>query len=677
MSSQIPRKYAFAKQGLLGLLSRLEGDVGDAAAADELAQTFSVALEMVHSAAADAEVDVAVDSEVTDCLNLARARLLPHASASWLEHSPHLVAGKEEEFRSVAVAPLAPLDVAGGYARLAEYRQQVEAGTMSRSEFEAHRSAILMADPGLGLPSSLAVSSPLLRLSMEPSPVGGGASPAVALSELFSNQTLHSPVVRAATAASSPSGFAATPSEAAAASIASGSQSRHRTAEPAPAADSVPPRGIKRGRDAPLMDVSQIPGYVRRKVKCAPFVGTAPPYPCSHCVSAGRECRRAATGRARGRPAAAVPSGAAPSGAAATSSLRLPASAFFAPEMPSSGVGLAATVMFWRGEIARTLAARRALDVQLSFAEWQYAHFLGALVEPEPPSSKPPRKRARTSSSRGPPRAPSTKGKEKAIDVDALSDGAGDAEAMDDAEDGASVGGDGADDGNGAGDAESSWTGFAASFGYALLVSVLWQFSFPLSLFVMPVLANDAVAADAPDEADRRAYVSAVTRLAVLAERWFGLRSRPEDVAGFLRDFYQALDHAEQLAVRLGLSGLTESARELRSIIEEAAAPHAELEWLLLFPGVFEEHRSWIIRYAAVFSRAQAVVIANFVSGRNIPPLRDPYILAVAEFRDMRADGVIELDELQWQEERLGRASLLAEIRRRESLGEAVLTNSG
>ncbi|KAH8990060.1 hypothetical protein EDB86DRAFT_2831355 [Lactarius hatsudake] len=195
MSSQIPCKYAFAKQGLLGLLSWLEGDVGDAAAADKLAQTFSVALEMVHSAAADAEVDVAVNSEVTNCLNLACARLLPHASASWLEHSPHLVAGKEEEFRSVAMAPLAPLDIAGGYARLAEYRQQVEAGTMSRSEFEAHRSAILMADPRLGLPSSLAVLSPLLRLSMEPSPIGGGASPAVALSELFSNQTLHSPIV--------------------------------------------------------------------------------------------------------------------------------------------------------------------------------------------------------------------------------------------------------------------------------------------------------------------------------------------------------------------------------------------------------------------------------------------------------------------------------------------------
>ncbi|KAH9075648.1 hypothetical protein EDB83DRAFT_2515342 [Lactarius deliciosus] len=212
----------------------------------------------------------------------------------------------------------------------------------------------------------------------------------------------------------------------------------------------------------------------------------------------------------------------------------------------------------------------------------------------------------------------------------------------------------------------------------------------------MPVPANDAVAADAPDEVDRRAYVSTITQLAILAEWWFGLRSRPEDVAGFLRDFYQAWDHAEQLAVRLGLSGLTDheyksstsslseisdeysysrvslvdiSTHKLRSIIEEAAVPHAKLEWLLLFPGIFEEHCLWIIRYTAVFSQAQAIVIVNFVSGRNIPPLWDPYILAIAEFRDMRADGVIKLDELQWQEERLGCASLLAEIRRWESLG--------
>ncbi|KAH8991134.1 hypothetical protein EDB86DRAFT_3080117 [Lactarius hatsudake] len=626
MSSQIPRKYAFAKQGLLGLLSRLEGDVGDAAGGRRVGPNIFCGLgngpfgrgRCRGGCRSRLRGDRLLKPRALPCL-------LPHASASWLEHSPHLVAGKEEEFRSVAMAPLAPLDIAGGYARLTEYWRQVEAGTMSRSEFEAHRSAILMADPGLGLPSSLAVSSPLLQLSMEPSPVGGGASPA----PLPPRRRLGSPPRHP---------------EAAAASIASGSQSRRRTAEPAPAADSVPPRGIKRGRDAPLMDSEPDSGL------CSVF-GLYP--------AQGQRGSRVPT--CRYQPVLRVVL--LPLFHLVLCLLVLPPPAVFASRLPPSS--------------RLEMPSSGALDVQLSFVEWQYAHFLGALVEPEPPSSKPPRKWARTSSSRGPPRAPSTKGKEKAIDVDALSDGAGDAEAMDDAEDGAGVGGNGADDGNSAGDAESSWTGFAASFGYALLVSVLRQFSFPLSLFVMPVLANDAVAADAPDEADRRAYVSAVTRLAVLAERWFGLRSRPEDVAGFLRDFYQAWDHAEQLAVRLGLSGLTESARELRSIIKEAAAPHAKLEWLLLFLGVFEEHRSWIIRYTAVFSRAQAVVITNFVSGRNIPPLRDPYILAVAEFRDMRADGVIELDELQWQEERLGRASLLAEIRRRESLGEAVLTNSG
>ncbi|KAH9164721.1 hypothetical protein EDB89DRAFT_2077716 [Lactarius sanguifluus] len=570
--------------GLLGLRPRLEEDLGDATAADELAQTFLVALDMVHSAAADAGLDVAVDPEVTALLSLARDRLLLHASVAWLEHSPHLVAGREEALHSsVIAAPPAPLDVPGGYVRLTEYRLQVEAGTMSHAEFEAHRSAILMADPGLGLPSSLVVSSPLLQLSMEPPPVGESGSPAGVLSELFSNQTLQSPALRAATAAPSPSEVAAAPSEVTAASVTSGSRSHRPTAEPGPSADPVPPHGVKRGCDFPLMDVAQIPGYIRclaciqRKVKCAPFVGSVPPYSCSHCVSVGRECLCPAAGRARGRTGAAGPSTAGLSGAAASSSLRLPASAFFGPEVPTLGVALAATVMFWRGEVARNLATRRALDMQLSFAEWQYAHFLGALVEPDPTTSQLPRKRARTGASRG----RSGKGKEKAIDVDALSDSAGNAEAMDDAADSAGAGADGVD--------ETSWAGFSANFGMEITPS-----------------------------------------------------KRP---------------------VQLGMPGLTESTRALRTTIEEAAAPHAELEWLLLFPGVFEEH---------------PVVITNVVFGRNIAPLRNPYILAIAEFRDMFEDGVIDLDELQWQEERLGRTSLLADIRRRESAsGGDALTNSG
>ncbi|KAH9020501.1 hypothetical protein EDB85DRAFT_1896148 [Lactarius pseudohatsudake] len=594
MASQVSRKFAFAKQpqALLGLLPRLEEDLGDAAVADELAQTFSVALEMVHLSAAEATLDVAADSEVAALVAVARDRLLPYATASWRKHSPHLVAEEEEpRSSSVAAAPPAPLDVPGGYTRLAEYRLQVEAGTMSRADFEAHRSAILLSDPGLGLPSSLAVSSPLLRLSMEPAPAGGSGSPAADLTELFSNQSLQSPALRAVTAAPSPSEGAAAPLEAAAASRASGSRSRSRrlTAEPVPDADSAPRRGVKRGRNPPLMNVSQISGYVRcvlciqRKVKCAPFLGTGPPYPCSHCISSGRECIRPAGGRARGRPAVG------PSGDPATEGLHLPASAFFGPEV-----------------------------------------------------------RARTGAS--------GKGKEKAADAGALSDEVEIVEPMDEAQDGAD---------------EAVWAGFPANF-------------------VIPSPVNGTTA-DGPAEGtdqrpptsageDHRAHMRAVTQLARLAERWYDLWTRPDDVAQFLRDFYQAWDHAEQTAVRVGMSGLNASARGLRTTLEEAAAPYAELDWLLLFPGVFEVHRSWLIRYAAVINRAQSTVIANVVFGPNIPALRNPYILAIAEFRDMRADGVIDLDEFQWHEERLGHAGLLTEIMGRGSTAAeaaAASTNSG
>ncbi|KAH9031524.1 hypothetical protein EDB85DRAFT_2146083 [Lactarius pseudohatsudake] len=177
---------------------------------------------------------------------------------------------------------------------------------------------------------------------------------------------------------------------------------------------------------------------------------------------------------------------------------------------------------------------------------------------------------------------------------------------------------------------------------------------------------------------DHRAHMRTVTQLARLAERWYDLRTRPNDVAQFLCDFYQAWDHAEQTAVRIGMSGLHASARGLRTTLEEAAAPYAELDWLLLFLGVFEEHRSWLIRYAAVFNRAQSTVIVNVVFGPNIAALWNPYILAIAEFRDMHADGFIDLDEFQWHEERLGHAGLLTEIRRcRSSAAKAASTNSG
>ncbi|KAH9174087.1 hypothetical protein EDB89DRAFT_1904801 [Lactarius sanguifluus] len=478
MSSQLSRKFAFAKMGLLGLRPRLEEDFGDAAAADELAQTFSVAL-----AAADAGLDIAVDPEVTALLSLARDRLLPHASVAWLEHSPHLVAGREEALRSSVIAGAArPV----GCSRWLRAARRVPAAGGGRY-YVSRR----VRGPSL--------CHPYGRSGAWPSVVFGGLFPVASAvngapsrrRERFSCQGYYRSCFRIRRS-SLPL------------CVRRLRLRRHlrwllrrpRSPPPplllgrgpvAPLLSLVLPRirflltESSCGRDFPLMDVAQIPGYIRvlscltisasdlrrfasvRRASSArssvrPLSARCQPYSCSHCVSAGRECLRPAAGRARGRTGAAGPSAAGPSaaglsGAAASSSLRLPASAFFGPEVPTSGVALAATVMFWRGEVARNLAARRALDVQLSFAEWQYAHFLGALVEPDPTTSQPPRKRARTGASRG----RSGKGKEKAIDVDALSDGAGNAEAMDDAADGAGAGADGVD--------ETSWAGFSANFG--------------------------------------------------------------------------------------------------------------------------------------------------------------------------------------------------------------------
>ncbi|KAH8984693.1 hypothetical protein EDB86DRAFT_2833424 [Lactarius hatsudake] len=615
MSLQSSCKFTFAKQGFLGLCPWLEGDVGGAKAAEELAQTFSVSLEMVHSAAVDADLDVATDSEVNALLSLTCNCLLPHALASWLEHSPHLVAGGEAEFCPAAVAPLAPLDVSGGYTWLAEYWQQVEAGTMSHLEFKAHHSAILMANPRLGLPSSLAVSSPLLQLSMEPLSVGRSVSPAEALLELFSNQTLHSSALHMATAASLPSKLSALPSYATAAT--------------------APPRSVKCGRKPALMDMNDILGYAWHKVKSR----MPPPY------------RPHARGRADATdpsvmgPSTTGPSIAVLSGAATTSNLHLPVSVFSGPELPTTGVTLAATIMFWRGEVAHALATWWALD--------QYAHFLGALVELELSSSKLPHKWAQTGASCGPSRGPTKKGKESADDDKAMDD-AEDSAGASDHNEGAGAGGNSTDDGNGAGgNSKASWMGFSANFG-------------PKKFLAVPSYhAGTYCSRRFSDGANQCAYW------------WFGLRSRPEDVTAFLHDFYQVWDHAKHMAVQLRLPGLTESAHELRNTIEEAAAPHAKLEWLLLFPGVFEDHCSWIIHYAAMFSRAQALVIANVISAQNIPSLWDPYILAIAKFRNMHTNGVIGLDEFQWQEEHLGCASFLDDIRRRESLGEATLTSLG
>jgi hypothetical protein len=112
--------------------------------------------------------------------------------------------------------------------------------------------------------------------------------------------------------------------------------------------------------------------------------------------------------------------------------------------------------------------------------------------------------------------------------------------------------------------------------------------------------------------------------------------------------------------------------------VEEAAEPYAELNWLLDFPGVFEDSRARLIRYAVVLGRAQATVIEHYAA-QTEGPAPSPHALARREFERLHASGVVGLSELQWQVERLGRAALEAQMRRQgyELGGAAPAGSSG
>ena len=125
-------------------------------------------------------------------------------------------------------------------------------------------------------------------------------------------------------------------------------------------------------------------------------------------------------------------------------------------------------------------------------------------------------------------------------------------------------------------------------------------------------------------------------------------------------------DYTEVMAQRVGVGGVSESTLVLCATIEEAAAPYADLDWLLTFPNVFEGHRARLIQYATIFGRAQTAVIAHYVVGMAVTGHSlDPYVLATREFSALLCEGEIGLAEYQWQVERLGRASIEAEVRRR------------
>ncbi|KAH9016700.1 hypothetical protein EDB85DRAFT_1898008 [Lactarius pseudohatsudake] len=522
MSSQKIRAFQFAKQSYLALRPELEQVAEDPAAAEEWIQTFSMLLvsvgpssvtrspgsltpdqELVYSSGANAGLPAGEDTEVTNFLGEARARLLGHASAAWLDHSSRFVAGHEERLRqtlgnglpaifpaydgyvklaecrkqmeagqishldflryrlnvaihdpadpftcgrpspvepvsSTVASPLEPLvtfPTYHGYAKLVEYRKQMEAGQISRLDFERHRVDVHLNDPAnrsVEPWASLVDPSPLPRSagrSLEPF---RAASPGLGL-------TPNSPATHLASLAASPSD--------ATAAFSPDSQSARQSAEPQPTPLQA---DVKRG-PLKLMDVRTLDDYVRcetcirKKIKCAPFVGTLPPYPCYHCVIAKRECiRDPATCRRRNDSVA-------PSFSLSPGLEGHSATAFIDVGDVSglSEASVVSVVTYWRCELARSLAAHSALTGHIKFVRYQYSLVVKLVLAPQAASDLPVAKRARadgSSSGYGPTETrASSKGKKKGIDVGAPIDVGDDAEA-----DGAEV---------------EDWEGFAGGFG--------------------------------------------------------------------------------------------------------------------------------------------------------------------------------------------------------------------
>lgn len=324
----------------------LEGVSEDATATEEWVQRFSMLLELVYSLGADTGQNVAIDLEISKFLGEVRYHIFHHASAAWLDHSPRVVAGMEEQLRQQAVGALS-----------------------TRA------------------PTSLPQSA--LR-SLEPS-----------LAALLS--TPNSSALRSAALATSPSG--PQPGRQAAAAAAAS------PVEPLPSRRA----SFKRGRSPELMNVSSIDGYTRcdsciqSKVKCAPLVGSSPPYPCARCVNAQRDCVRSSTTRRRRKRSAVKSLGATPT-------LEGPSAATLLGEYGElSGVDLVSTIVYWRTELSRSIAMRKGLDEQIEFARRQCAAALGNIAVPDSSSGGPRVKRARTRAC--------SKGKERVVDVDELEEG--------------------------------------------------------------------------------------------------------------------------------------------------------------------------------------------------------------------------------------------------------------
>ncbi|KAH9019228.1 hypothetical protein EDB85DRAFT_2153972 [Lactarius pseudohatsudake] len=440
MSSQKIRAFQFAKQSYLALLPGLEQVAEDAAAAEEWIQTFSMLLELVYSSGANAGLPAGEDTEVTNFLGEARARLLGYASAAWLDHSSRFVAGHEERLRKTLGNGLPAIFPAyDGYVKLAECRKQMEAGQISHPDFLRYRLNVAIHDPAdpftCGRPSpvepvSSTVASPLEPLLTFPT-YDGYAKLVEYRRQMEAGQIsrldferhrvdvhLNDPANRSVEPWASlvdpfplprSAGRSVEPFRAASPGL--GLTPNSPAPLPYSLSAGTPPlkqAGVKRGRPLELIDVRTLDDYVRcepcisSKTKCAPLVGTGPPYPCARCVKTGRECVRDPATRSR-HNGIAMPSLGLPPALEEPS-----AGAFFGMGEELSGVALASVVTHWRGELVRSLAASAALTEHIKFVHYQYSLVITSIGGSPATSGGPPAKRARSSSS-----------KEKVVDVGA------------------------------------------------------------------------------------------------------------------------------------------------------------------------------------------------------------------------------------------------------------------
>ncbi|KAI9459842.1 hypothetical protein BJY52DRAFT_1222851 [Lactarius psammicola] len=204
MSSRPPRKYDAAVKALLRLRSDFAVLADNPKTVEEWVNEFSTCLETVFASGVHIGVHAGEDAQVAAFLRNVRARLLPHTTEVWLEHSPRVVAGMEEELRQRATAPSAvpvldlivapaaprpsPAPLQDDFALLLEYSQWVKAGTMSEAEFEVHKVGVLTAGqrPHSSVSPAVSVAPPPSSLAPSPSALGAVAASFPAVSPSLS-----------------------------------------------------------------------------------------------------------------------------------------------------------------------------------------------------------------------------------------------------------------------------------------------------------------------------------------------------------------------------------------------------------------------------------------------------------------------------------------------------------